>query len=93
MGVAYELALPPHAVESFSDDLVPSAAELANIDPPDGFVWGVRWAAAYPGLKYAADGPRAQHWSALLGRRMHEVSIETNVYRSGSCLRTSGTLP
>jgi hypothetical protein len=79
--VAYELALPRYAVESFSDDLVPSGADLANIDVPDGFVWGVRWAAAYPGLKYRVDGLRAQHWSALLGCPMHEVSIETNVYR------------
>jgi len=79
--VAYELCLPRHAIESFSDDLVPSGADLANIGVSQGFVWGVRWAESYPGLKYRADGPRAQHWSAVLGRRMHEVSIETNVYR------------
>jgi hypothetical protein len=47
---------------------------------PDGFVWGVNFADAYPGLRYVDDSERATAWSERLGLSMHEVTIETNTY-------------
>jgi hypothetical protein len=47
---------------------------------PDGFVWGVCWAGAYPGLTYVRDSEAAADWSDRLGRPMHEITVETNVY-------------
>ncbi len=47
---------------------------------PEGFVWGVKWADAYPGLSYVTDGSLAAPWAERLAREMHEVAIETNVF-------------
>jgi hypothetical protein len=47
---------------------------------PDGFVWGVKYADAYPGLSYVADGPLAARWTERLARAMHEVAVETNTF-------------
>ncbi len=44
------------------------------------FVWGVRWAGAYPGLTYLERSATANGWSERLGRPMHEIRIETNVF-------------
>jgi hypothetical protein len=49
-------------------------------DEPPGFVWGVNYATAYPGLRYIDDSALAQRWTERLQRPMHEVVIETNVY-------------
>jgi hypothetical protein len=48
---------------------------------PDGFVWGVCWALAYPGLSYISDSSLAASWTERIGREMHEVWIESNFYR------------
>ena len=45
---------------------------------PDGYVWGVCYSEAYPGLTYIADSRLAREWSARFGYPMHEVQIETN---------------
>jgi len=45
----------------------------------DGFVWGVRWQALYPGMKLAADSADAARWSRELGMTFHEANIQTNV--------------
>jgi len=47
---------------------------------PAGFVWGVNWADAYPGLRYVDASERVASWQQRLGRPMHEVLIETNTY-------------
>jgi hypothetical protein len=44
----------------------------------DGYVWGVRWQALYPGMKLVRDSADAQQWSHDLGLAFHEASIETN---------------
>lgn len=48
---------------------------------PDGFVWGVCWSMAYPGLNYIDDSLRARQWSERLERPMHEVTIETEAFQ------------
>jgi hypothetical protein len=45
---------------------------------PEGFVWGVNWADADPGLSYVTDSPLAVSWSERLAQEMHEIAIETN---------------
>jgi hypothetical protein len=47
---------------------------------PMGFVWGVCWADAYPGLSYVAGSQLAESWSRRLGREMHEVCVESNAF-------------
>ena len=50
---------------------------------PEGFVWGVCWADAYPGISYVESSERARGWSERLAHEMHEVAIETNTFRLG----------
>jgi hypothetical protein len=47
---------------------------------PGGYVWGVCWSNAYPGLSYVADSPLAASWSVRLNRAMREIRIETNAF-------------
>ena len=63
--------------ESWDDGLTDATRAEAAESP--GYVWGVRWANAYPGMEYVEDSPLAAEWSARLGRAMHEVRVETNV--------------
>lgn len=45
-----------------------------------GYVWGVCWSCAYPGLTYIDNSSLAREWSERLGNPMHEVTIETNTH-------------
>lgn len=47
---------------------------------PEGFVFGVRWADAYPGGRLVHESALARDWSGRLGHQMHEAVIETNTY-------------
>ncbi len=47
---------------------------------PDGFVWGVCWSMAYPGLTYIDDSTLAAEWSKRFQKPMHEVTIETEAF-------------
>lgn len=76
-----QTALSPSTFsESLADDFVFAGPDHPEREEPDGFIWGVRWAAAYPGLSYIEGGQRATYWSDLLGRPMHEVLLETNAF-------------
>jgi hypothetical protein len=44
----------------------------------DGYVWGVKWQALYPGMKLVLDSADAQRWSNELGLPFYEAAIETN---------------
>jgi hypothetical protein len=44
----------------------------------DGYVWGVKWQAIYPGIQLVDPSPDAERWAEALGLSFHEVSIETN---------------
>jgi hypothetical protein len=54
--------------------------EWEAADNPEGFVWGVKSAASYPGLSYVTDSSLAASWAERLGHEMHEVMIETNTF-------------
>src|SRR5262245_44919289 len=67
----YETAIAPDVfARSLPDDFVLSGPDYPDKDDPEGFIWGVRWAAAYPGLLYLPEGERARFWTAELGRGM-----------------------
>ncbi len=80
VAAAAETAVPSKTwTRSWADEFTSYAAwEAAG--SPDGFVWGVEWADAYPGASTVIDSARAAEWSHRLGRAMHEVEIETNAY-------------
>ena len=42
----------------------------------DGYVWGVKWQALYPGMKLLQDSADAERWSRVLGLPFHEAVIE-----------------
>lgn len=70
---------PESLAKSLTDEHV-HASDHPEKENPDGFIWGVRYSAAYPGLTYIEDGKRARHWSKLLGRTMHEITLETEAF-------------
>ncbi|MBA2298227.1 MAG: hypothetical protein H0W14_09350 [Actinobacteria bacterium] len=62
------------------DDLFADYEAWEAAGNPEGFVWGVKGADAYPGLSYVADSPSATSWTERLGHEMHEVTVETNTF-------------
>jgi hypothetical protein len=44
----------------------------------DGYVWGVKWQALYPGMKLLPASAEAGRWSRELGVPFREAVIETN---------------
>jgi hypothetical protein len=62
------------------DDVFTDYAAWQAAGTPEGFVWGVDYADAYPGLSYVADSSDAAAWTQRTGRAMHEVMIETNTF-------------
>jgi hypothetical protein len=62
------------------DDVFIDCEEWEAAGNPEGFVWGVNAADAYPGLSYVTDSPLAESWTARLGHEMHEVTVETNTF-------------
>jgi hypothetical protein len=62
------------------DDVFIDYKRWEKAGQPNGFVWGVNYADAYPGARYVDASERAAAWERTLGRTMHEVLIETNTY-------------
>ena len=62
------------------DDVLIEYERWRAAGEPEGFVWGVNRADAYPGLTYVDRSAKAAGWSERLGLPMHEVTIETNTY-------------
>jgi hypothetical protein len=76
----YQTKLNGGFAKSLSDEFVYSGPDYPDKDDPDGFIWGVRFADAYPGIEYLENGERAEYWSGLMGGKMHEITVETNAY-------------
>ena len=73
-------ALPPGLwAKSVGDEFVDdeSGAEL------DGYVWGVRWQALYPGFEFVSPSEQARHWSESTGIPFHEVVVGANGHEIG----------
>ena len=71
----------PNVYPTFMDDRFIDYQQWEAADCPEGFVWGVNEADAYPGWKYIEDSERASAWAEKLNLPMHEIEIETNTYR------------
>jgi hypothetical protein len=54
--------------------------EWVRAGEPNGYCW---WqpALGYPGMSNVADSTLAASWSERMGRKMHEICIETNRYQ------------
>ena len=48
---------------------------------PEGYVWGVNWSLAYPGLRAIEPSAKAANWSSRLHHPMYEVELATNQFR------------
>ncbi|WP_327003023.1 hypothetical protein OHA72_49400 [Dactylosporangium sp. NBC_01737] len=44
----------------------------------NGYVWGVKWQALYPGMNLVQDSIDAQRWSREVGLPFYEATIKTN---------------
>ena len=65
------------------DDIFIDYSAWERAGSPDGYVWGVCYAVAYPGAKYVENSILAREWATRLGKLMHEVRIETNGHNLG----------
>lgn len=46
----------------------------------DGYVWGVKWHALYPGARLLPESEVTRRWSKAVGIDFHEARIETNAH-------------
>jgi len=65
--------------QAWADTLI-DYAEWQKDGEPEGYVWGVCWSMAYPGLRYIENSQLAAEWSERLGKEMHESELETNAF-------------
>ncbi len=47
---------------------------------PEGYVFGIDWSLAYPGISILPASPEAQDWSKRLQRPMYSASVETDLF-------------
>jgi hypothetical protein len=73
-----ETTLPPGGWASSLDERLIDYDTGVDLD---GYVWGVKWHALYPGARVVADSPRAVQWSTALSIDFHEIEIETNAHK------------
>ena len=77
---AVKTTVPPETWrKSWGDSFIDYSA-WRQAGEPEGFVWGVEWADAYPGVERLSTSDSATRWSDALGRPMHGIRIETNAY-------------
>ena len=75
-----ETDVPPETWKrSWADEFTDYAAWEAAGNP-SGFVWGVKYANAYPGARTVADSHAAAKWSEKLGQAMYEVEIRATPF-------------
>jgi hypothetical protein len=73
-------SVPPEAWRtSWSDEFI-SYSAWQQAGEPSGFVWGVEWADAYPGVERLEATDAVAAWTDELGKPMHGIRIETNAY-------------
>ena len=62
------------------DDIFCDYQQWENTGQPDGFVWGVNWSDAYPGLKAVVPSLLADEWISQVGHPFYEMTLETNQF-------------
>jgi len=68
-------ALSPAGWAGSLDERLIDAATGIDLD---GYVWGVKWQALYPGFAFVPDSGLARSWSADVGIPFHEVRAQAN---------------
>jgi len=68
-------ALSPEVWTASLDDRLINYEQGRDLD---GYVWGVKWQALYPGMRLVGDSADAHRWSRTLGLPFHEATVETN---------------
>lgn len=61
-------------------DVYTDYAAWQKAGEPDGYVWGVNWSLAYPGLVAHKSSERAITWTRRVGHPMFEASLTTNQF-------------
>lgn len=77
----YESRLNSVSAQSLRDDRFVDYLCWDDAGRPQGIVWGLNYAEVYPGWTYVEESERAADWSRKLGIPMHEIVIDTNLYR------------
>ena len=62
-------------------DLYTDFGEWEKAGSPEGFVWGANWSMSYPGFSLVEGSKLAGKWSAVLGKEMKEIEVETEAYK------------
>ncbi|MGC1185749.1 MAG: hypothetical protein WA871_00005 [Candidatus Acidiferrales bacterium] len=62
------------------DDVFIRYSDWERGGAPEGFVWGVNYANAYPGARLVEESPLASEWSERFGKQMRHANIQTNTY-------------
>jgi hypothetical protein len=78
--VAVKTKVPPDAWRQSWSDVFIDYPAWQKAGEPSGFVWGVEWAEAYPGVEYVEPSDSAAAWTEKVGKPMHALRIETNAY-------------
>jgi hypothetical protein len=68
-------ALPP---ETWARSLDERLIDYESGSDVDGYVWGVKWQALYPGFTLVTDSQTASLWSSKVGIAFHEARVEMN---------------
>lgn len=78
--IAYETRVRDESWRLSWDDTFTDYAAWEAAGCPSGYVWGVNWADAKPGLRALRDSQEATEWSERLNRPMYAALLETNQY-------------
>jgi hypothetical protein len=62
------------------DETFKNYAKWEKAGAQEGYVWGVCWSMAYPGMQYIENSHLAALWSQRFGKQMHEAELETNAF-------------
>ncbi|CAD5989903.1 hypothetical protein [Agreia sp. COWG] len=68
-------ALPPQAWAASLDERLTDYETGSELD---GYVWGVKWQALYPGFEVASQSGVGKSWSDKVGIPFYEVRVEAN---------------
>jgi hypothetical protein len=78
--VSFETSVSDVGWRDSWDDAFVDFGQWEQAGSPGGYVWGVCWSEAYPGMSYIDGSAAAADWSRRLGHELHEVLVDTNAY-------------
>ncbi|MEJ8632464.1 hypothetical protein [Streptomyces sp. MS2.AVA.5] len=66
--------------ETWSVSLDDRLIDRETGDDLDGYLWGMKWHALYPGATLLPESEATRRWSEAVGIDFHEVRVETNAH-------------